>query len=320
MKVLITGSSGFIGFHTSQYFLKKKFTVLGIDNNNNYYDKKLKIDRLKILKKFKNFNFIKLDLSKINRKTHRKIKDFKPTYIIHLAAQPGVRFSIVNPQKSFDYNIKSFFNIIELAKNINVKHFIFASSSSVYGNQINKMSENLRTDNPVSFYAATKKTNEIMAYAYSSIFKLNCTGLRLFTVYGPYGRPDMSPIIFLKSILKKKILFLYNYGNHSRDFTYVEDVSKAIYALVKKPPKKPVPYQIFNIGSGKQTKIKDFVKSMEKLTGLRSNIKYIGFQQGDVKDTVANNKELKKTIKFNPIKLEIGLKKFLNWYKGYYNG
>ena len=319
MKVLVTGSSGFIGFHTSLYLLKKKCVVMGIDNNNNYYDQKLKIKRLDILKKFKNFKFFRIDLSKLNNKNFKKIDDFKPTYIIHLAAQPGVRYSIKYPQKNFDYNIKAFFNIMEISRKLMVKHFIFASSSSVYGNQMKKMSEKLSTDKPISFYASTKKTNEIMAYAYSSIYKLNCTGLRFFTVYGPYGRPDMSPIIFLKSILRRKNIYLNNNGNHSRDYTYVEDVSAAIHKLLNKKSKKTIPYQIFNIGSGKQTKIKEFVKIIEKLTGLKSKIQYTKLQKGDVRDTIASISEIKKNILYNPTKIELGLKKFIKWYKEYYN-
>ena len=318
MKLLVTGSSGFIGFHTCKFLLDKKIEVLGIDNNNSYYDKKLKINRLDILNKYKKFKFLYADISKFNKKQVHEIFKFKPTHIIHLAAQPGVRFSIVNPEKNFQYNIRGFFNIMELAKKIKIKHLLFASSSSVYGNQNKRMKENLQTDNPVSFYAATKKTNEVMAYSFSSIYKLRCSGLRFFTVYGPYGRPDMAPFIFANSIINNKKIKLNNYGNHSRDFTYIDDVTKALYNLLKKPSKHKVPFQILNIGSGKKIKLIDFVKKIEMILGLKAKITFTKFQQGDVKDTFADNTKINQIIKFNPIKLEIGLKKFLKWYKVYY--
>ena len=227
--ILVTGCGGFIGFHLALYLLKKNFSVIGIDNLNNYYSKKLKIDRVKELKKFaskknKKFSFFKFDLSK-NKKLQKIFQKKKINQVVHLAAQAGVRYSLIQPEKYFTNNLLSFFNILEACKDNKIKKLIFASSSSVYGNSKKfKFSEKDNTDYPIQFYAATKKSNEVMAHAYSSLYKLKCFGLRLFTVYGPWGRPDMSIFMFTKNILKNKKIKVFNKGKHSRDFTYVDDI------------------------------------------------------------------------------------------------
>ena len=238
MKILVTGCAGFIGFHLSNYLLKNNYDIIGIDNLNKYYDVNLKKNRLKLLKNYKNFQFIKFDL--INKsKLDTIIKKYNIKYIIHLAAQAGVRYSLKNPKTYFKNNLEVFFNIIESSREKKIKHLIFASTSSVYGeNKKFPSNEYDNTNNPISLYAATKKSNEILAYAYSSTYKLPSTALRFFTVYGPFGRPDMALFKFTKNILENKKIELYNNGYHSRDFTYIDDIVEGIVSVIKKPKKK----------------------------------------------------------------------------------
>ena len=317
MNILVTGCVGFIGFHTCLKLLNfKKFNIYGIDNINNYYDTSIKLERLKILnKKNKNFTFSKFDI--INKK---KLSDYfkkkNIQYVIHLAAQAGVRYSIKHPEKYFESNLRGFFNILECCKINKVKHLLFASTSSVYGKS-NKfpLKENLSTDKPLSFYAATKKSNEVMAYSYSNIYNLPCTGLRFFTVYGPYGRPDMALYLFADSINRKKNIKLFNKGIHERDFTYVEDVASALISLLKKPSADKIPYNIFNVGNGNPKKLRNFIDEIEKNLKLKAKTINFPLQQGDVIKTHADITKLKKYINYKPkTDIVVGISKFINWF------
>ena len=322
MKILVTGSAGFIGFHLCNHLCKnKKINLIGIDNLNNYYDVRLKKNRLKILKNnHKNFNFLKLDIE-----NQSKIKDLfrlhKFKIVIHLAAQAGVRYSIAEPRKYLNANIVGFFNIIEQAKNSKVKHFLFASTSSVYGNSTNfPLDENENTDKPLSFYAATKKSNEVMAYSYSNIYKLPSTALRFFTVYGPYGRPDMALNIFTDSFIKNKQIKLHNKGNHIRDFTYVEDIVFLISQLINKPPSGKIPFEIYNLASSNPKKLTVFLDIILKNLNIKKiRIKNLKMQIGDVFKTHANTEKISKKINYkSKINIEVGIKRFIEWYKSYY--
>ncbi len=320
MKILVTGCAGFIGFHLCERLLKlKKYHVYGIDNLNNYYDIKLKTTRLNMLKVNKKFFFKKIDISE-EKILNNFFKKNKFECVINLAAQAGVRYSIEFPQTYLKSNIIGFFNILECSKKFKIKHLIYASTSSVYGNSKKfPLRENHNTDNPLSFYAATKKSNEVMAYSYSNIHKLPCTGLRFFTVYGPYGRPDMSLFKFTKSILNSKKLDLYNHGDHIRDFTYVEDISNSIVKLITKLPKGKVPHNIYNIGSNNPQPLKKFLHLIEKNLGKRAKINLLPMQPGDVHKTHASTSKLGREIKFLPkIKINQGIKKFIDWYLNYY--
>ena len=316
MNILITGCAGFIGFHTCNTILQEtKFNVFGIDNLNKYYDVNLKKERLKILKKSKNFNFKKKNICNLN--SLKKIfKEKKFDIVINLAAQAGVRYSIDNPSVYMESNIKGFFNILECSRIFKIKHLIYASTSSVYGN-LKKfpLEETDNTDKPLSFYAASKKTNEVLAYSYSNIFKIPTTGLRFFTVYGPYGRPDMSLFKFADRISKNKSIELFNNGNHVRDFTYVTDVVTSIKLLIDKIPKNDPPYAIFNIGSNNPKNLKLFLRLIEKNLNIKSKVNKLPLQKGDVHKTHANVDKLYKRIKFKPkVNIEEGIKKFINWY------
>ena len=319
MKILVTGCAGFIGFHLSYYLLNKNIYVIGIDNINDYYDINLKKNRLKLLKEYKNFSFNKFDL--INKKKLDLIvKKNRIKIIIHLAAQAGVRYSIQNPETYFKNNTEVFFNILEASRLYKINHLLFASTSSVYGENFNIPSaENFNTDKPLSIYAATKKSNEVMAYSYSNIFNLPCTGLRFFTVYGPYGRPDMALFKFTKNILENKKIELFNNGNHARDFTYIDDVINGIFSIINKPKKHKIPYNIFNIGNKNSKKLKEYIKCIEINLGLKAKIKKLPLQKGDIKKTHSDIAKLNLYAGYNPrISIEVGIKKFIDWYKEYY--
>ncbi len=320
MRVLITGCAGFIGFHLAQLLIKKNIQVIGIDNINNYYDTNLKKNRIKILKKYNNFTFYKFDLLE-RRKINSLIKKNKIKILIHLAAQAGVRYSIDDPDSFFKNNLEVFFNILEVSKINKLDHLLFASTSSVYGeNELYPSKEENNTDKPMSFYAATKKSNEIMAYSYSQIYKVPCTSLRFFTVYGPYGRPDMALFKFTKKILENKSIDIYNNGNHYRDFTYIDDVVNAIYLLIKKPKKNKIPFNVFNIGNGNSRKLTEYIKLIEKNLKLKAKLKKMPIQKADIKKTHSDVSKLKSYIKYSPkVQLEVGVKKFVEWYKEYYN-
>ncbi len=320
MKVLITGCSGFIGFHLSNFLLKKKFQVFGVDNLNDYYDIQLKKNRLKILKDFKQFSFYKIDILNKNKLNHL-VKNNNLKIIIHLAAQAGVRYSIENPESYFKNNLEGFYKVLEVSKQNQIKHLIFASTSSIYGENNNfPLKENYHTSKPLSFYAATKKSNETMAYSYANIYNLPSTALRFFTVYGPYGRPDMALFKFTKNILENKNIELYNYGNHFRDFTYIDDIVNGIYTIIKKPSKEKIPYNVFNIGNGKSRKLKDYLSLIEKKLNKKAKIKNLNLQKGDIFKTHSDIKLLKRYSNYNPkINIEEGVSKFIDWFKKYYN-
>ena len=317
MNILVTGCAGFIGFHLCQELLKKKNNkIIGVDNLNNYYDTKLKRDRLNILKKNNNFFFKKINIE--NYKEINKIflkNNFK--IVIHLAAQAGVRYALKFPEAYIDSNLNGFFNIIELSRLHKINKFLFASSSSVYGTQDNYPTDEKSTsDKPLSLYAATKKSNELIANSYFNIYGFNSISLRFFTVYGPYGRPDMSLFKFTKSIFENKTIELYNNGNHVRDFTYVSDVTKAITKLLNYNKSG---FEVFNICGSNPKKLMYFLKIIENTIGKKSKIKKVKMQKGDVYKTHGDIKKLSKAVKFTPkVMIEDGIVKFIEWYKKYY--
>ena len=320
--ILITGCAGFIGFHLSKYLLNEKnYKIIGIDNLNSYYDVGLKKDRLKILKKFKNFKFHKLDIN--NKKRLSNIfQKYNFLNVIHLAAQAGVRFSISNREQYFDSNIRGFFNILELSKKYKIKHLLFASTSSVYGNNFKQpFKETYQTDTPLSFYAASKKINEIMAYPYSHLYKMRITGMRFFTVYGPFGRPDMALFKFVSNLMKNKKIELYNNGNHFRDFTYIDDIVKGIVKILFQLPKTNPPFQLINIGRGKPEHLKKFLNLIkDELKVKKIMVINKKMQKGDVLSTHASIDKLKKIYGYRPdVSIKTGIKNFIDWYKKYYN-
>ncbi len=319
MKILVTGCAGFIGFHVSKKLISENLSLIGIDNINTYYDTDLKKNRLKILKKSNKFEFIKVDLNNYN-KLKNIFKKNSIKYVIHLAAQAGVRHSIKSPEDYFNSNISGFFNLIQCLKNNNIKHCIFASTSSVYGNSRKfPINENDNTNNPLTFYAASKKTNEVMAYSYSNIYNIPFTCIRLFTVYGPYGRPDMALFKFVKLMLSSKKIKLYNYGKHVRDFTYIDDVTKSIFKLIKKPPKSKPKYNVFNISSNNPKNLINFINEIEKNLNIKAKKLKVGIQIGDVVKTNGSNKKIEKFINYSPkSNIKYGIKEFINWYLNYY--
>ena len=333
MKTLVTGAAGFIGMHTCEALLKEKKIVVGIDNINNYYDIKLKKKRLNELKKYKNFIFYKIDL-KDAKKINHLFKKHRFKYVINLAAQAGVRYSILDPQSYVDNNITGFLNILENCKIFKIKHLLYASSSSVYGaNKKIPFSETDGVNHPISFYAATKRSNELMAHCYSHLYNLPTTGLRFFTVYGPWGRPDMAMYIFAKAIKDGKKININNYGKMYRDFTFIDDIVKGIVSLLNKTPKKnkskknknfkadssEAPFKIYNIGNNKTVKLMNIVQFFEKNFKLKAKKNFREMQQGDVERTCANINSLKKVSNFKPnTKIEKGLKSFCEWYERFY--
>ena len=321
MNILITGCAGFIGFHLSTKLLKNKnYKVIGIDNIDNYYDVNLKKERLKELNKNKKFSFYKINITN-NNKISDLFKKNSIDCVIHLAAQAGVRYSIEDPSKYLDTNIVGFFNIMEQCKENKIRHFLFASTSSVYGDNKNfPLQEHDINNKPLSFYAATKLSNEVMAYSYSNIYRLPITGLRFFTVYGPFGRPDMALYKFAKAIKESKFIKLFNGGNHIRDFTYIDDVVSAIILLIKNPPKKRIPYEIYNIGSSRPETLRNYLSKLENLLGKKAKIKKLKLQKGDVLKTHASISKLKNKTKFK-VKFDIssGISKFVDWFNKYYN-
>ncbi len=321
---LVTGCAGFIGMHLTLSLLKKNKSVIGIDNLNNYYDVNLKKKRLSNLKKFKKFNFKKVDIKNLNS-LKKIVKDYKIDYIINLAAQAGVRYSISNPETYFENNIRGFFNILEIAKNKRVKHLVYASSSSVYGasqKKIFKESDNV--DQPISFYASSKRSNELMAHSYSYIYNIPVTGIRYFSVYGPWGRPDMSLFIFTKKILSGENIDVFNKGKMKRDFTFIDDAVDATYKIIHKIPKirrpnKICKFKIFNVGGGNTISLINYIKLIEINLGIKAKKNLKGMQLGDVKATLSNNNNLKSSVKFNPkTNIKVGIRKFIDWYKRFY--
>jgi len=332
-KILITGSSGFIGFHLSTLLVEKGYRVIGLDNMNGYCDIKLKEDRLSILQQHSNFTFHKIDL-----KDKQSIDDlfinYKFQYVINLAAQAGVRYSITNPYTYVDSNLIGFMNILEACRNYPVKHLLYASSSSVYGgNKVVPFSTNHNVDHPVSLYAATKKSNELMAHTYSHLYGMPTTGLRFFTVYGPWGRPDMAYFSFTKDIIEGSSIKVFNYGKMERDFTYIDDIIEGTYKLIPFVPKANkewdetkedlsssfAPYKIYNIGNNQPIQLEKFISVLEKKLGKKAKKNYMEMQPGDVVRTYADISDLEKDIGFKPsTSIEEGLGKFVEWYREYY--
>ena len=332
-KIYITGAAGFIGFHAAKKFLNKGIKVHGLDSMNSYYDIRLKKNRLNILKKYKNFSFTR-GLLENQKLLNQSVLKFKPTIIIPLAAQAGVRYSIVNPDVYLNSNIFGTFNIIKIAQKIKVKHLIIGSSSSVYGaNTKIPFQEIDRTDHQISFYAATKKSTESLAHSYSSLWKLPITMLRFFTVYGPYGRPDMAYFKFTKNILKGKKIDIFNRGKMYRDYTYIDDITDGIYKLLNKAPslnsKKKfkndslssvAPFRVLNIGNTKKIYLLDFINTLEKELGKKIKKNYMPMQKGDVHSTLSDSSLLKRITGYNPkTNYKIGIKKFIKWYLNYYH-
>ena len=318
-KKIITGVAGFVGFSTCRKILENKGTIIGIDNLNDYYDVKIKKSRLKILKKYKNFTFLNLDL-RDKKNLFRKLKKYKLDSIFHFAAQAGVRHSLLKPKDYIENNIEATFNILEICKEKKIKHLILASTSSVYGLTKNKkIDESFSTDRPLQFYAATKKSCELMAHSYSNIYGFKVSVLRFFTLYGPWGRPDMALFKFTKGILEKKFISVYNYGNHARDFTYIDDAVRAIALIEKLKFKKNQFYRTFNVGNGKSIQLRSYIKAIEKNLNLKAKINYLPMQQGDVKKILSDNSKLNKFKEFKKrTHYKEGVEKFIDWYMDYY--
>jgi len=331
MKVLVTGAAGFIGMHTVQKFATLGYQVIGLDNINAYYETELKYARLheigvdKSLLKYNNLisgnsniSFIQLDIQDAGNLNVLFSKEKFDT-VIHLAAQAGVRYSITNPRDYIDSNIIGFYNILEACRNFEVPHLIFASSSSVYGETVVvPFTENQNTDFPVSFYAATKKSNEVMAHAYASLYQLKITGLRFFTVYGPWGRPDMAPVLFAKAGIEKQPIKIFNNGNQSRDFTYINDIVNGI-VLVAEDKNKLNNFQLLNIGKGSPVSLMDFINLLEKELKVKFDYHFMPPQKGDVVATYADTKALEKLGYKANTSLEVGIHKFVKWFLDYYD-
>ena len=321
--ILITGSVGFVGFHLSKKLLEQGNTIIGFDNVNDYYDINLKHSRLEILEKYENFTFIKGDLAD-NEAITNLFEKYRPEIVVNLAAQAGVRYSIENPKAYMDSNVTGFFNILEACRHYPVEHLLYASSSSVYGNQEKTpFSTSDNVDNPVSLYAATKKSNELMAHTYSHLYDIPSTGLRFFTVYGPYGRPDMAYFSFTKKIIEGETIKIFNEGDMYRDFTYIDDIVQGIENILLNPPRREggkAPYKVYNIGNNKPEQLMHFVTTLEEAIGKEAKKEFFPMQPGDVYQTYADVSELMNDFDFKPsTSIEDGLQRFVDWYKGYYS-
>jgi len=325
-KILLTGAAGFIGFHLTTKLSACGFEIVGIDNLNDYYDTNLKEARLVQCKKLDNVNFIRIDL-KDKVKIDQLFAEQKFDYVINLAAQAGVRYSIENPYAYIDSNIVGFINVLEACRNHPVKHLLYASSSSVYGgNKKIPFSTDDQVDYPVSLYAATKKSNELMAHTYSHLYDIPTTGLRFFTVYGPWGRPDMAYFSFTKSIVEGKPIKVFNHGKMERDFTYIDDIVDGIVKLIDKAPVRDekkeetsAPYVVHNIGNNSPVKLEEFISTIEDKLGKKAEKIYMDMQPGDVLRTYADVSALEEAIGFKPsTSLSDGIGKFVDWYKEYY--
>ena len=314
-KVLITGAAGFIGYHLSKSLLDDNYEVLGIDNINNYYDPKHKLIRLDQLTPYKNFTFEKIDI--VDRESLTKaFTDFKPNKVVNLAAQAGVRYSIENPYAYMDANLVGFLNIIELCRHNNVDGLIYASSSSVYGtNEKIPFSVEDRVDNPISLYAATKKSNELMAHTYSHLYGLRTTGLRYFTVYGPWGRPDMAYYLFTDKIENGEPILVFNNGNMKRDFTYIDDIIAGTRSAIHKNYK----CELFNLGNHRSEQLMDVVHLIEENLGKKAEIKFLPMQPGDVPESFAEIDKSLEMLRYKPTtNVDVGISKFVDWYNKYH--
>ncbi|RCW77264.1 NAD-dependent epimerase [Saliterribacillus persicus] len=333
MTILVTGAAGFIGMHVAKKLLEEGKSVIGIDNLNEYYDPKLKKDRVKVLKKYASFTIFEMDICD-DAQLMELFRAESITEVIHLAAQPGVRYSIENPKAYIDTNITGFIHILEACRHYPVRHLIFASSSSVYGlNTHMPFSPSDTTDHPVSLYAATKKSNEMMAHSYSHLYDIPVSGLRFFTVYGPYGRPDMAYFSFVKRIVEGQQIQVFNKGEMERDFTYIDDITTGIVDLLPHAPSENsefdssapdsrtslAKYRLYNIGNNQPVKLLDFIHTIEQHLNKKADIEFLDMQAGDVKKTYADIDDLKRVTGFQPkTNIEVGLEKFIAWYKVYY--
>lgn len=330
---LITGAAGFIGFHLSKRLLDEGCTVIGLDNLNDYYDVNLKKARLSILEKENRFKFLYANLA--DKEAIEKIfGKNKIKIVVNLAAQAGVRYSIINPYAYIESNIIGFMNILEACRHNEVEHLVYASSSSVYGsNEKMPFSTRDNVDHPVSLYAATKKSNELMAHAYSHLYNIPTTGLRFFTVYGPWGRPDMALFLFTKAILDNEPIKIFNYGKMERDFTYIDDIIEGVIRVMSNPPNPNgnydklnpdpstsyAPYKVYNIGNNRPIQLMDFIKTLEKHLGKGAKKEYLPLQAGDVPETYAVIDDLIENVGFKPDTcIDEGIGKFVEWYKKYY--
>lgn len=331
--ILITGAAGFIGYHLSERLLREGHHVIGVDNINDYYDVHLKNDRLSRLKQSAQFTFHKIDLTDLEDVT-RIFSDTNVDVVVNLAAQAGVRYSLTNPHAYVNANLVAFVNILECCRHQKVKHLVFASSSSVYGaNTRMPFSVHQNVDHPVSLYAATKKANELMAHTYSHLYALPCTGLRFFTVYGPWGRPDMALFLFTKAILEGRPIKVFNNGKMQRDFTYIDDIVEGIArVMVKIPEPNPswsgdapdpgtsyAPYKIYNIGNNSPVQLSEFISEIERALNMKAEKQYLPMQPGDVPATYADISDLSRDAGFEPkTPLSEGIARFIAWYKSYY--
>ena len=334
MRILVTGAAGFIGAHTAKALLARGDDVIGIDNFNPYYDLALKRARLDELKNNARFEFQSVDLTE-KESFSDLYKRAKPDRIIHLAAQPGVRYSLENPQAYIDANITGFLNVLECARDHGTEHLVYASSSSVYGAHANMpYSVHHSVDQAVSLYAATKKSNELMAHTYAHLFRIPCTGLRFFTVYGPWGRPDMAPFIFTRKIIAGEEIQLFNHGQHSRDFTYVDDIVEGVIRVTDRiatenpewdpahpdPATSNAPYRVYNIGSNNPTPLLRLIAVLENTLGIEAKRTLLPMPPGDVEHTYADVDDLIRDVGYQPTtKIEDGVAAFVRWYKDYYN-
>jgi len=332
MIILVTGAAGFIGSHVCQALLNRGDKVIGIDNLNDYYDVKLKYSRLENTQ-HENFSFIEADIAE--KDTIEKIfSQNNIRQVINLAAQAGVRYSIENPWSYLNSNLTGFLSILEACRHHKIEHLVYASSSSVYGANTQlpfRVEDNV--DHPLSLYAATKKSNELMAHCYSNLYQLPTTGLRFFTVYGPWGRPDMALFLFTKNILAKKPIQVFNYGNHTRDFTYIDDIVEGIIRVLDKTPSpqpeydfshanpsaSSAPYRVYNIGNNNPVKLMDYIHAVEKALGIKAAMKLLPLQKGDVPDTEADVSQLIADVGFKPeTSVQVGINQFIAWYRDYY--
>jgi len=334
MNVLVTGAAGFIGMHVALRLLQRGDNVVGIDNLNDYYDPQLKRDRLHLLKNHSSFIFASMDLAD-NGAIAALFAQHQFDLVVNLAAQAGVRYSVENPRAYIDSNVVGFLNILEGCRNHNIKHLVYASSSSVYGaNERLPFSVNDSVDHPLSMYAATKKSNELMAHSYSSLFNLPTTALRFFTVYGPWGRPDMALFKFTKAIINNEEIPVFNFGNHRRDFTYIDDICEGIVRVLDNPAKpnaswdgaqpdpgsSKFPWRVYNIGNATPVMLMDYIKAIEKALGKSARMKMLPLQPGDVPDTHADVQDLISDTGFKPqTSVDEGIAKFVDWFVAYYN-
>ncbi len=312
--ILITGSAGFVGFHATYFYLSQGYKILGIDALNQYYDVNLKLKRNEILSSFENYIFFKESLE--NKESLKKIVyKYKPTIVLHLAAQAGVRYSIENPSAYINSNVLGTYNLLEVIKNMKLKHFLFASTSSIYGNSKSMpLKETQNTDNQISFYASTKKANESMLHYYSYIFKIPVTIFRFFTVYGPWGRPDMAYFSFTKKIIEGRKIEVFNHGNMQRDFTYIDDIVDGIRNTID----KDFNFEIFNLGNSKSEDLMTMIRIIEKELNINAKIVFKDMQAGDVFKTYADIKKSSKMLEFKPkVSLQVGLKRTIDWYKSF---